>query len=70
VLSTTLSVAGMTCGHCREKVERALRGVNGVYGAEVDLPAGTAQVEAGDGVTNDMLIEAVRRAGYRAAVAA
>ena len=70
MLSTTLSVSGMTCGHCREKVERALRGVNGVYGADVDLTAGTAQVEAGDGVTNEMLIAAVQRAGYRAAVAA
>jgi copper chaperone CopZ len=64
-----LSVSGMTCGHCRDKVERALRGVTGVYGTDVDLPAGTAQVEAGEGVTNEMLIAAVQRAGYRAAVA-
>jgi len=70
VLSTTLSVSGMTCGHCQEKVERALRGVTGVYGAEVDRGAGTAQVEAGDGVTNEMLIAAVERAGYRAAAVA
>jgi copper chaperone CopZ len=44
--------------------------VDGVFGADVDLTAGTAQVEAGDGVTNDLLIAAVERAGYRAAVAA
>ncbi|HWZ28616.1 MAG TPA: heavy metal-associated domain-containing protein [Gemmatimonadales bacterium] len=69
MLSTTLSVSGMTCGHCQQKVERALRGVTGVYGAEVDQVAGTAQVEAGDGVTLDMLIAAVERAGYRAAAA-
>jgi copper chaperone CopZ len=69
MLSTTLSVSGMTCGHCQEKVERALRGVTGVYGAEVDWTAGTAQVEAGEGVTNEMLIAAVERAGYRAAAA-
>jgi len=70
VLSTTLSVSGMTCGHCQQKVERALRGVNGVFGADVDHLAGTAQVEAGDDVTLEMLIAAVERAGYRAAVAA
>jgi len=69
VLSTTLSVSGMTCGHCQAKVEKALRGVDGVFGAEVNLPGGIAHVEAGDGVTNEMLIDAVRRAGYRAAVA-
>jgi copper chaperone CopZ len=60
----------MTCGHCQQKVERALRGVAGVYGAEVDHVAGTAQVEAGDEVTREMLIAAVERAGYRAAIAA
>lgn len=70
MLSTTLSVSGMTCGHCQAKVEKALRGVDGVYGAEVDLPTGTAQVEAGDGVTSDMLIAAVAHAGYRARVTA
>ena len=70
MLSTTLSVSGMTCGHCRDKVERALRGVTGVYGAEVDHVAGTAQVEAGDEVTLEMLVAAVERAGYRAAAPA
>ena len=69
MLSTTLSVSGMTCGHCQEKVERALRGVEGVFGADVDRMAGTAQVEAGDAVTNEVLIAAVEHAGYRAAVA-
>lgn len=67
--STTLSVSGMTCGHCQQKVERALKGVEGVYGAEVDRVAGTAQVEAGDGVTAEMLVAAVERAGYGASVA-
>jgi copper chaperone len=60
----------MTCGHCQQKVERALQGVAGVYGAAVDHVAGTAQVESGDEVTPEMLIAAVERAGYRAAIAA
>jgi len=70
VSSTTLNVSGMTCGHCRDKVERALKGVPGVYGAEVDLTSGTAQVETSDEVRPDTLIDAVQRAGYRSAVAA
>lgn len=67
--STQLKVSGMTCGHCRDKVQRALQGVPGVYGADVDLAGGTAQVESGDEVTTQTLIDAVRRAGYQAATA-
>ena len=67
--STKLSVSGMTCGHCRDKVQKALQGVPGVYGAEVDLNAGTAEVESGDEVASNALIDAVQRAGYRAALA-
>lgn len=69
--SMTLTVTGMTCGHCRAKVEQALQGVNGVYAATVDLPGGSAEVDFDEKSVNaDALIAAVTRAGYRAAVAA
>lgn len=69
--SMTLTVTGMTCGHCRAKVEKALQGVNGVYAATVDLPGGSAEVDFDEKSVNaDALIAAVTRAGYRAAVAA
>jgi len=70
VASTTLTVSGMTCGHCQAKVEQALRGVNGVYSATVDRTQGVAEVESGESVSAAELIAAVERAGYRAAVAA
>ena len=36
----TLDVRGMTCGHCKISVEGALKGLEGVSAAEVDLNSG------------------------------
>ncbi|MGH7699911.1 MAG: heavy-metal-associated domain-containing protein [Gemmatimonadales bacterium] len=65
-----LWVSGMTCGHCQAKVERALKGVVGVYGAVVDLEDGEAEVDFNDdAVTTAHLITAVQNAGYGAKLA-
>ena len=68
--SLKLKVAGMHCGHCRVKVEKALTGVAGAYGARVDLEEGSAEVEFDGKATTDRFVEAVRAVGYRAEVAA
>ena len=65
---TTLTVRGMSCGHCSAKVEKALHDVEGVLSAQVDLEAalaivvGTAPLAA--------LLAAVEKAGHTAASAA
>jgi copper chaperone len=65
-----LRITGMTCGHCQAKVEKALKGVSGVYTAVIDLPDGEAEVDFDDdSVTTAQLIGAVQRAGYGAKVA-
>jgi copper chaperone CopZ len=65
-----LWVTGMTCGHCRAKVETALKGVSGVYSAIVDLQDGEAEVDFDDDtLTGQHLIAAVQRAGYQAKLA-
>ncbi len=65
-----LSVTGMTCGHCQAKVEKALKGVTGVYTAIVDLEDGKAEVDFNDdAVTAADLITAVKKAGYEAKLA-
>ncbi|HMH81760.1 MAG TPA: heavy-metal-associated domain-containing protein [Gemmatimonadales bacterium] len=65
-----LRVTGMTCGHCRAKVETALKGASGVYSAVVDLESGEAEVDFNDdSATTDQLIAAVAKAGYGAKVA-
>jgi Cu+-exporting ATPase len=60
----TLRVHGMECAGCAVAVRRALEGVSGAAGVEVDLAAGLARV--GGGVTEQALVSAVERAGYRA----
>ena len=65
-----LNVTGMTCGHCQAKVEKALKGVSGVYTAIVDLEDGEAEVDFNDdAVTAADLITAVAKAGYTARLA-
>ncbi|MBX3246918.1 MAG: heavy-metal-associated domain-containing protein [Myxococcales bacterium] len=65
--TTKLRVEGMSCGHCVGRVERALRGVEGVTEVTVSLEAGEATV-AHDAtrVTVDALLRAVDEAGYDA----
>lgn len=60
----TISVKGMTCGHCKQTVEEALEEVEGVSSAKADRESETATVE-GDADT-DVLVEAVTDAGYEA----
>ena len=58
----------MTCGHCKGKVEAALKGVAGTYAVMVDLEDGVAEVDTSDdSVTIDTYIAAVEQAGYQAA---
>jgi copper chaperone len=39
-----LKIGGMTCNHCKMKVEKALRTMDGVENVQVDLNTGQATV--------------------------
>ncbi len=68
--SVSLDVTGMTCDHCRGRVEGALKGIQGVYAVFVDLDANLAEVDFdAEKATSDSLIDAVTQAGYGAKVA-
>ena len=65
--SVRLSVSGMTCDHCKAKVEKVLRGLSGVYGVSVDIADGSAEIDFDDKrVDIEDLITAVRSSGYEA----
>ena len=53
-MSTTLTVTGMTCEHCEQRVADALAGVDGVEDATADREAERATVE-GDADTDDLV---------------
>ena len=59
----TLTVEGMSCGHCSARVEKALNAIEGVS-AKVDLQAKSAAITYPDTVTVDALKAAVTDAGY------
>ncbi|MBF6595997.1 MAG: cation transporter [Thermaceae bacterium] len=61
-----LTVMGMSCGHCKTSVEKALKSVPGVEKAEVNLQEGTAKVVGNAPV--EKLIAAVQEEGYSAQV--
>ncbi|HZK85058.1 MAG TPA: heavy-metal-associated domain-containing protein [Desulfosporosinus sp.] len=61
---TTLKVEGMTCNHCKMRVEKALQGVSGVEGVQVDFAGNTAFVSGA--ADRAQLIKAVVEAGYSA----
>ncbi|MCO6387750.1 cation-translocating P-type ATPase [Aliihoeflea sp. 40Bstr573] len=62
----TLDITGMTCAACSARVEKTLGRVPGVTKANVNLALERASVEAAPGVSIEMLIGAVDRAGYGA----
>ena len=68
-MTKTLNVTGMMCQHCVAHVKKALEGVEGVSSVDVNLEAGTATVEAAEGVADEALVAAVVDAGYEAAMA-
>ena len=61
------NVTGMTCAACSARVEKVTKAVPGVQASEVNLLAGTMQVEAERDVSA-AIIQAVRDAGYNAYV--
>ncbi len=66
--NVTLSIEGMTCGHCVGRVRNALVAVPGV--GEVQVALGSARVSYDPGVVGiAQLAEAITAAGYRAAAA-
>ncbi len=61
-----LRIDGMHCASCAQAVEQALRALDGVENASVDLVGERALVEALSGVADTDLIAAVEAAGYAA----
>ena len=62
----TFDVKGMSCGHCKGAVEKALKGLDGVSGAEVSLDDANVTVTYNkDKVSEKEMKETVKEAGYQ-----
>ncbi|WP_448617746.1 heavy-metal-associated domain-containing protein [Geodermatophilus sp. URMC 65] len=62
--STTFTVTGMTCAHCRRAVTEEIAAVGGVESVAVDLDTGTVTVTAERPVDRADISAAVDEAGY------
>lgn len=60
----TFTVTGMTCAACSAAVERQTLAVDGVASAEVSLLMRRLKVACDDGVADEQIIDAVKKAGY------
>lgn len=59
----TLTVPGMTCGHCEAAVKREVAKVAGVAAVDVDLDTKLVTV-SGDTLDRGSIVEAIDEAGY------
>ena len=62
-----LEVQGMTCEHCKAKVEKALEEIEGVEQVKVSLFRKQAKVK-GENLEDEKLVKAVEEAGYKAKI--
>jgi copper chaperone CopZ len=61
-MRTTVSISGMTCGHCVRAVFTSLAGVKGIDRADVSI--GRAVIEHDGTVTAEQIRDAIAVAGY------
>ncbi|WP_329055308.1 cation transporter [Streptomyces violaceus] len=62
--ATTYAVAGMSCGHCKTTLTRAIGELDGVSGVDVDLGAGHVTVSSAAEPDDAVIAETVDEAGY------
>ncbi|WP_416980877.1 heavy metal translocating P-type ATPase [Streptomyces sp. T028] len=67
LVTTDLTVGGMTCAACVNRVEKKLGKLDGVT-ATVNLATGMARVSHPAGISPDELVATVEKAGYTAAL--
>ncbi|MGN0299218.1 MAG: heavy-metal-associated domain-containing protein [Lachnospiraceae bacterium] len=64
VAKKTVIVEGMTCEHCKNRVENSLNKIDGVA-ARVNLKKKEAVVSMEKEVSDEQIREAIEKAGYR-----
>ena len=65
-MKKTMTIEGMRCEHCAAFATKALKAVDGVSDASVDLKTKTAVVETDADVADADLVAAVADAGFKA----
>jgi copper chaperone len=67
VNTVTITVTGMTCGHCASSVREEVASIPGVTAVDVDLASGKVTVDSEREVEPEVIQSAVEEAGYQLA---
>jgi len=60
----TITVKGMSCGHCVKAVKKALEEIEGIGQVSVDLEKGQVSYEENKPVDEALIREKITKAGY------
>jgi copper chaperone CopZ len=63
----SITVAGMTCGHCAASVRDEISSIAGVTGVDVDVSSGLVRIYSDHPVDPGAVKGAIEEAGYRLA---
>ena len=63
-MTTKITVADATCGHCKQTIETAVTALDGVDSAVLDLESHDLSVEHAESVTVEDLTDTISAAGY------
>lgn len=65
--TTTVTVTGMTCGHCASSVREEIGQLPDVTGVDVDLASGRVEIDSTTDIDRAAIAAAVDEAGYQLA---
>jgi copper ion binding protein len=65
--TVTITVTGMSCGHCASSVRDEIGSIPGVTVVDVDLASGTVTVDSVREVAPEAIQNAIEEAGYQLA---
>lgn len=65
--TTTVTVTGMSCGHCATSVREEITEIPGVRAVDVDLASGSVTIESDSVLEAAAIKTAVEDAGYQLA---
>jgi len=65
--TVTITVAGMTCGHCATSVLEEVGSIPGVSAVDVDLPSDKVIIDSKQRVEPEAIKGAIEEAGYELA---
>jgi len=63
-----LKIEGMHCESCEKIIKMEIEEVPGVLESKIDSKIGTGNIKVEDSVEGEVIIEAVKKAGYKAEI--